>query len=70
MTTHLVGRPGTHGHSIDIDTWLLPHVDPDNGSIFGIGLGHFIESILITLLGWLSTTVNLTNYKRLNNNFV
>ena len=57
--TFLVWRSGAHGLAIDIDAGLLPHVNQDDGALLGVGLGHLIQDILISLLGGLATAVHL-----------
>ena len=37
--TYFVRRPGAHWRSIDINTWFLSHVDPDDWSLLGVVLG-------------------------------
>ena len=57
--TFLVWRSGAHGLAIDIDAGLLPHVDQDDWTLLGVGLGHLGQDILVSLLGGLATAVHL-----------
>ena len=57
--TFLVLRSGAHGRSIHINTGLLPHVDPDDGTLLGVALGHSLENVLKALLCRLTAAVDL-----------
>merc|ERR1712214_26386 len=57
---NLVGRPGADGLTIDIDIRLLPHVEPDDGAILGVGgAANLLQGLLKSLKGRLTTAVDL-----------
>ncbi len=50
---------GGAGHSITVDNWLLPHVEPDSlGCLFSRTLGHFFQNFSETFGCGLSTAEN------------
>ena len=63
VLSNLVWRPGTDWLTIDIDIRLLSHVKPDDGSILGVvGSSHLLKSLLKSLLGGLTTAVDLETW--------
>merc|ERR1719391_1516412 len=60
ILSNLVGRAGTDGVAVDIDSGLLTEVEPDDGAILGVdGAADLLKGLLEALNGWLSTAVDL-----------
>ena len=60
ILSDLVGRSGTHGVAVHIDSRLLPQVEPDDGAVLGVDAAtHFLQSSLEARHSGLATAVHL-----------
>ena len=60
ILSDLVGRAGTHGVAVHIDSRLLPQVEPDDGAVLWVdAASDFLQNLLETIQSWLATTVDL-----------
>ena len=56
----LIWRSGADRLSIDVDIRLLSQVEPDDGTVLGVGVAtDFLQSCLEASQGWLTTAVHL-----------
>ena len=63
VLSDLVGWPGAHRVTVNIDYWLLPHVQPDDLAVLGVqSPSHLLQTSLESGDGGLTTAVNLVTW--------